>query len=130
MFPRQAGCPFWQTKGESADGISCKTKIFSHLPGFPSFCFFFFKLHPKRSPYLGVSVGHQGHGHDVLQHGPGGEELLADEDSAAWTQTLIIQSDGNRRDRPVRSGGRQLHTLLLNLKTSSSISKTSVVYEG
>lgn len=118
MFPRHSGFPSWQTKGESADRISCKTKIFSHLPGFQGF---FLKFLLKRSPYLGVSVGHQGHSHDVLQHAPGGEELLADEDSAAWTQTLIIQSDGNRRDRLVRSGSRQLHTLLLNLKTSSSI---------
>lgn len=113
MFPRHSGFPPWQTKGESADGISCKIMLFrvTRVP----------KLLLKCSPYLGVSERHQGHSHDVLQHAPGGEELLADEDSAAWTQTLIIQSDGNWGDRPDRSGSSQLHTLLLNLKTSSSI---------
>lgn len=116
MFITHSGFPSWQAKGESADGTSCKMRIFIHLPGFQVFLFFF-----KACAYFGVSERHQGHSHDVLQHAPGGEELLADEDSAAWTQTLIIQSDGNRRDRPVRSGSSQLHTLLLNLKTSSSI---------
>lgn len=100
--------------------------IFPHLPGFHVLL----KLLLSWSPYLGVSVRHQGHSHDVLQHAPGGEELLADEDSAARTQTLIIQSHGNGGGRPVRSGGSQLHTLLLNLKTSSSISKASIIYEG
>lgn len=90
--------------------------IFTHLTGFQVFL----PLLLKCSPCLGVSVWHQGHSHDVLQHAPGGEELLADEDSAAWTQTLIVQSDGNRGDRAVRSGSSQLHTLLLNLKTSGS----------
>lgn len=69
---------------------------------------------------LGVPVGDQSHGHDVLQHGPGGEELLADEDSAAGTQTLVVQSDSYCRNRLVRPAGSHLHTLLLNLHGSSN----------
>ena len=65
--------------------------------------------------YLSVPIGNQSDSHDVLQHGPGGEELLADEDSAGWTQTLVVQSDGHWRDRLVRSDDSQLHTLLLHL---------------
>lgn len=68
------------------------------------------------SVYFSVPVGHQSDGHDVLQHGPGGEELLADEDSAGWTQTLIEQSDRHWRNRLVWSGSIHLHTLLLNLQ--------------
>lgn len=64
----------------SADGVSCRRVTFAHLAG----CFV------VGGPHLGVSVRHRGHGHDVLQHAPGGEELLADEDSAARTQTPII----------------------------------------
>lgn len=65
--------------------------------------------------YLSVPIGDQSDGHDVLQHDPGGEELLADEDSAGRTQTLIVQSDRNWRSRLIWSGGIYLHTLLLNL---------------
>lgn len=90
----------------------------------------FFKRPLKCSLYLGVSVGHQSHGHDVPQHAPGGEELLADEDSATWTQTLIIQGDSNRGHGLVWSGSSQLHTLLLDLKTSTSVQTTHVIYEG
>lgn len=67
------------------------------------------------SEYLSVSIGHQSDRHDVLQHGPGGEELLADEESAGRTQTLIVQSDRHRSDRLIGSDSSQLHALLLNL---------------
>lgn len=78
----------------------------------------------RRSRYLGVSVRHQRHRHDVLQHAPGGEELLADEDPAARTQTLVIQGNRNGGHRAVRSGRCQLHALLLYLKT------TRLVHQG
>lgn len=66
--------------------------------------------------YLSIPVGDQSDGHDVLQHGPGGEELLADEDPAVWTQTLVVQSDSNWRNGLVWSGSVHLHALLLNLQ--------------
>lgn len=69
----------------------------------------------SRAAYLSVAVGDQRDGHDVLQHGPGGEELLGDEDPAGWTQTLIVQSDGYWRNSLVWSGRVHLHTLLLHL---------------
>lgn len=65
--------------------------------------------------YFSIPVGHQSDGHDVLQHGPGGEELLADEDSAGWTQTLIVQSNRYWNHGLAWSDCTQLHTLLLNL---------------
>lgn len=75
--------------------------------------------------YLSVAVGDQSDGHDVVQNGPGGEELLADEDSAGWTETLIVQRDRHRRNRLVRSGGIHLHTLLLNLKQNPQNKKVA-----
>lgn len=84
------------------------------------------------SAYLGVAVGDQSDGHDVLQHGPGGEELLGDEDPAGWTQTLIVQSDGYWRNSLVWSGSVHLHTLLLNLrqenKTVTSVKTCSNIH--
>ena len=65
--------------------------------------------------YLSVTVRDQSDGHDVLQHGPGREELLGDEDSAVRTQTLIVQSDRYWRNSLVWSDSIHLHTLLLNL---------------
>ncbi|TNN38479.1 hypothetical protein EYF80_051347 [Liparis tanakae] len=66
--------------------------------------------------YLGVPVGDQSDAHDVLQHGPGGEELPADEGSAGRTQTLIVQNHGHGGNRLAGSGGVQLHALLLHLQ--------------
>lgn len=52
-----------------------------------------------RTSYSRIPIGDQSDGHDVLQHGPRGEQLVADEGSAGWTQTLIVQSDRHWRDR-------------------------------
>lgn len=135
MFPLHSGSPCWQVKGEFADGSSynrrmmmlrllqskCGQKLRQRVH--PMTCDF---LHYQRwgSAYLSVPVGDQSDGHDVLQHGPGGEELLADEDSAGWTQTLIVQSDWNWNNRLVWSDSVQLHTLFLNLheKQDSNLS--------
>lgn len=66
--------------------------------------------------YSRIPIGDQSDGHDVPQHGPRRKQLVADEGSAGWTQTLIVQSDRHWRDRRYWSGGIHLHTLLLNLK--------------
>lgn len=79
-----------------------------------------------RSANLSVPVGHQGDRHDVLHHGPGREELLSDENSAGRTQTLIVQSDRDRRNRLDWPGGIQLHTLLLDLHRTDTRSHTFV----
>lgn len=72
-------------------------------------------INKEKSVYLCVPVGDQFDRHDVLQHHPGGEELLRDEDSAGWTQTLVVQSDRYWRNSLVWLGGVYLHTLFLHL---------------
>lgn len=124
MFPVHSGSPCWQVKAEFSDGSSYETiSIFLYWMIFLSY-----KSKTTEemvtsissddltgSEYLSVSIGHQSDRHDVLQHGPGGEELLADEESAGRTQTLIVQSDRHRSDRLIGSDSSQLHALLLNL---------------
>lgn len=75
---------------------------------------------------LGIAIWHQSDGHDVLQHRPGGEQLLRDEDSAGWTQALIVQSDRHWGNTLLRSGSIHLHTLLLNLRQEKQTVKCGV----
>lgn len=138
-FPLHSGSPCWQVKGEFPEGISYERERILHIilyifqvqmwpKSFPSDgtnSYVHFQL--KWLACLGVPVGDQSHGHDVLQHGPGGEELLADEDSAAGTETLVVQSDGYWRNRLVRPASIHLHTLLLNLHGSNNTPNTRVV---
>lgn len=49
----------------------------------------------REEAYLCIAVGHQFDVHDVVEHGPGGKELLGEEGPAAWTQALIVQGHLN-----------------------------------
>lgn len=80
-----------------------------------------------RTSYSRIPIGDQSDGHDVLQHGPRREQLVADEGSAGWTQTLIVQSDRHWKDRRYWSGSIHLHTLLLNLEEKWHMKKRLLI---
>lgn len=71
--------------------------------------------------HLSVPVGHQSDGHDVLQHDPGGKQLLSDKISAIWTQALVVKSYRHLRNSLARPDGVKFHALLLDLKRRQTI---------